>query len=672
MVSLPTIGQHVITAVTQENGDRWKISVANANWPLATETLGFSITGEYVDLDFNDGNLNYLPIVAHSGNSLTIESNENLASYLGRTLIGVHVFDSLHLGNNVRFDIGQDLLEIKDISSSTLGQYVQVAAANSNDEVSSWLAQGNAINYPEVITTDGPLTISSHGHETLVARHYIVNGDLTLQSYAQLNLFVEDKLTVNGNMIVETGASLDGTLENLKFEVTGDLIVRSSNFTTISKPLHQLYVGGDIIFDNLNASLVIENIGQVDGNLMVNQVSNFNLPGMDIGGDLEVASSITFNPILKSDYGFNIVNNLTVKEGASIKADTQGKQDFAFRFNVGNYVTIENNASIDVSNSSYYTDDKYAGCFTGRRYTANCHYGYYKNATQLGRRGFSSAGGAIALTAKHIDLNGSLLANGQMSRNYRGDGSSGGSIQLVSETLSGAGYISAYSAGTWSNYDFGSGGRVALFTNKEGFTGNIIINTPNYANEKGASGTYYHAENVESDGVLTLDSRESNHYRYRMGQTIIRGVGKHQIECVESLGNNLWRLDTDCSADNETEHWIDSSIDEKRSLVGRLVDPDISNDFDQTAKIISNDANSLVVETTQDLSNAAGATMQGVHVLKGLKILNSAYADFGNNRVEVSDIESCEFTTDITILLGGANQELVELLNNSGANIVWH
>lgn len=126
----------------------------------------------------------------------------------------------------------------------------------------------------------------------------------------------------------------------------------------------------------------------------------------------------------------------------------------------------------------------------------------------------ASGGMAIRLKATHVEVNGSLTANGNAGTDtevlYSPGGGSGGGILIETETLSGSGIIAA-NGGRGGNstviYYAGGGaggGRVKVFSNQNNFNGTIQTQggkagiggiTPA---EDGADGTVYH-EQVSSE-----------------------------------------------------------------------------------------------------------------------------------------------------------------------------
>ncbi|MDP2989458.1 MAG: hypothetical protein Q8O57_02705, partial [Kiritimatiellota bacterium] len=147
-----------------------------------------------------------------------------------------------------------------------------------------------------------------------------------------------------------------------------------------------------------------------------------------------------------------------------------------------------------------------AGAYGGEgEPTGPTTYGSIKNPLSLGSGGRDPSGaGAIVLS-----VSGTLTVDGVLSATglFGTCGSSGGSINIVCNTLSGSGYIKA-NGGPWNNGYGGGGGRVAIRqTTGTSWTPNIQAfggTGPTWANYTGAAGTVYLADANDYDPVLEI------------------------------------------------------------------------------------------------------------------------------------------------------------------------
>ncbi|MGD9164926.1 MAG: hypothetical protein PVF13_09230, partial [Chromatiales bacterium] len=105
-------------------------------------------------------------------------------------------------------------------------------------------------------------------------------------------------------------------------------------------------------------------------------------------------------------------------------------------------------------------------------------------------------------------------------------------------------------------------------------------------------------------------------------------------------------------------------------VVGRHV----SLDADETAAplylVIDNTQETLVVESTDDLSDVVGNELIGVHVFETLDIRNGASVDFGDDRVIINDLAGSELN-DAELIASDLDMETVKhFLTNSGGTLV--
>jgi YD repeat-containing protein len=149
----------------------------------------------------------------------------------------------------------------------------------------------------------------------------------------------------------------------------------------------------------------------------------------------------------------------------------------------------------------------------------NPAYGDFRNPNEPGSGGATlvnspsgNGGGLVRIVAQTIQLDGSIIANGQNGPENVSGGGSGGGIRIDAGTLSGGGRISA-NGGT-SSYDGGAGGggRIAIyyqnaggfnFTNLSAFGG---VRDVNAVQQNGAPGTVYVQGPGRENGELILDN----------------------------------------------------------------------------------------------------------------------------------------------------------------------
>ncbi len=150
------------------------------------------------------------------------------------------------------------------------------------------------------------------------------------------------------------------------------------------------------------------------------------------------------------------VSNLTITPGSGIYADEKG---YGWGAGLGAPVTNTHGAS-------------YGGVGVGN--TADSTYGLAGSPTDFGsggKGGYTHGGGAIRLMIADVFINdGIVSANG-------GSTSSGGSIYVTTNMMSGSGIFNAIGGGMYMSgeyYGSGGGGRVAIYYQTSLFTGRVL------------------------------------------------------------------------------------------------------------------------------------------------------------------------------------------------------
>ena len=149
---------------------------------------------------------------------------------------------------------------------------------------------------------------------------------------------------------------------------------------------------------------------------------------------------------------------------------------------VAESVSVSSDSVIDVTacgsgpraGTTYRSGGSYGG--RGEPFSGNTSCEVYGDAfapAELGSGGAGSAcrgGGAVRITTDNLQLDGTLLADGQNGASYTGGGS-GGSVWLDVGTLQGTGSIQANGGLHGSDAGDGGGGRIAVYAqNAEAFT----------------------------------------------------------------------------------------------------------------------------------------------------------------------------------------------------------
>ena len=333
--------------------------------------------------------------------------------------------------------------------------------------------------------------------------------------------------------------------------------------------------------------------------------------------------------VLNSSYVTSKTTTTSSEHSLTITA-TDLTVDASSRIDVSSKGYLENRtlgnairSGSDISGGSY---GGYGGAWSGTQAEV---YGDFKNPNELGsgagvRDNGGAGGGLVRITADNLQLDGSILANGQSYRTTEhSSGGSGGGIFIDVLTLNGAGTINSiggngYSPGSWVGVG-GGGGRIAIYFDGNEMDFNLAnINVYGGSGERiGGAGTIYFediATMTSGMGVLIVN----NNNRNGQYETPIRSISLGTISSIDSVALSF--------TDNTANFLIHDSVNNEIGLTGLWVQPD--NTIEAFYRIIDNDATTIFVEddandpfvTVVDL----GDTYKGVVILQSVFLRNNA------------------------------------------------
>ncbi len=204
--------------------------------------------------------------------------------------------------------------------------------------------------------------------------------------------------------------------------------------------------------------------------------TNLTYEGQDLvvqGCTVTVNGPHTFNSLSLQNAGVLTQSPTTTSQGYSLQVTVTGKLtvDATSRIDVSGtgYPANYTLGNTTVNASSGFSGGSYGGFGPSRNGTANSVYGDYRNPNELGSGGSNggyggggAGGGLVRITAGSAQIDGQVLANGQMPGQC-GSGSGGG-IYLKVGTFSGGGLIAANGGDGNGWYGTpGGAGRVAIF-----------------------------------------------------------------------------------------------------------------------------------------------------------------------------------------------------------------
>ncbi|MBU2115192.1 MAG: PPC domain-containing protein, partial [Gammaproteobacteria bacterium] len=446
--------------------------------------------------------------------------------------------------------------------------------------------------------------------------HIELNSDLTVADQAVVKLYTDADINIDGSIAITSAA--DGSLLHAKSLSVGE------NLTLAAYSKLQLAVA---------------EISRIAGDLSLQMRSLLMLNGRYINN---FSSLQPHQTVL-------VTGAVNIADTATISADGQGHRN---------------------SNSQHYQ----LRCHAGFRAPGSmfCADGSYDQALTAGRdaAGNSRGGGVINLKAGSIHLDGNISAVGEngSSSNFRLAYGSGGSVRLETSQLTGAGQISTIGAQVnrsgIAGFESG-GGRIAVFSADNQFSGRYLTAPDALATQAAGAGTVYLASNVQTAGQLIVDNgQQTTALATGAGTALAQPIGRWQVGCVRQQAENQWRVIPQGYCDDE---W--GNLWPENSLTNRQISSNADTNDAPLLRIIANSSTSLLVQSEQDLNHLVGNYIVGVYQFSSLQLLNHAYLQLGEDHLRVLDTASSIVHSNSRLLLGGANTQLRDLLAQSGADV---
>ncbi|MCW8877581.1 MAG: hypothetical protein OQK51_11040, partial [Kangiellaceae bacterium] len=681
------VGEHAIQSIDSLPDNQWRVNVANANW-VASSAESNGLVGIYVDLSSEDSDETLYRIIANTENTLTVQGDASpLVS--GSTLVGVHVFQEIHLNNYAEIDFGYDLVKVNDLTQSSISSDAVLRVGKADLDLINWASTNGGKVIAKYLEL-GATTVNS-STQTIEAETLVFNGDVRIEAGGTLNLDVLNKVTIVGNLVLTDSSTVTSSKPNnavLNIDATGVISIdETSNINLDGK-------GGAWAYNNSTAchagvgSNSSDPSDCVSGNYLKAkfQGQGGNRSSGDGGGVISlIASQIVVDGSVSAN-GQNVYSSSSFYfggAGGSIHIETP-------------LLAGSSNGSIQVQGGYNTRGTGYHRSSAGRIsiYSGlSTFQGTYQAGADNSTRNPSSSAGSIYVMDTD-DTYGSLTFDNQgpRSRDWGTKTASIGTglVECVNEVQSGLWRIGRGGAcGTGANLNFQGGiSEDTGISETHDFTlseSEALTFTVSGENDWGGPFTplvkIYEAGNVtdENDGLANnidyeggcgLEGYGSFTAELPAGNyTAVVTADPSTLNCSESYSFN-YQVTTGASG-GSGERWKESA-ELGDGIVGRYIDLDNTNPGNAIYKVIEHVENALFISTTDDLSSYEGREFQGIQYLKTLSIINGASIDFGLDRLEVQDVDNSNFDSDSGIRIKSANQELIDKLNASGINLQYN
>ena len=170
-----------------------------------------------------------------------------------------------------------------------------------------------------------------------------------------------------------------------------------------------------------------------------------------------------------------------------------------------------------------------------------------------------------------------------------------------------------------------------------------------------ASGFTPHTFIFRDDGDLTDDDyvtdidTSTNQTRALDPGDYLLVMGVWWSNAVSDIRRNFTGTYT-VTVDTEGAPWLLTNSTFDFGVQGLGVDLNADDEISEIYTVDANDGYRLFIETADDLSGVVGNNLVGVHRLEGLTVDGNAQADFGGDRVEVTDFSEFAVTSGAGLL----------------------
>jgi hypothetical protein len=226
-------GSYQISIDTIDGGGTW------------TTSSGFNLNGLEVSLDAADANSSLYKIVATAEESIVVETADDLSSVVGNELVGVHTFETLQVINQGSVDFGLDRVVILNTANSAIDNAtIKLGEADQTTLEylvgylgTSTLVVSGPVNANSIAISMGTVTFENAlnlSGDFAVGGGTVVVNDVTANNILLDNTtLLAANLTINSDFIMLNGASVtvsDATISpeqiyGLTINVTGNLII---------------------------------------------------------------------------------------------------------------------------------------------------------------------------------------------------------------------------------------------------------------------------------------------------------------------------------------------------------------------------------------------------------------------------------------------------------------
>lgn len=718
-----SIGQHTISSVTQVDPNLWEVEVIGTPWRPTDTEFGWGIDGLSVLLDSSDQGSPQYEVLTNTGSSFLVSTFDDISIYVGKTLVGVHNFNSFVASNGGAIDWGGDLVvehgvvaSAKDTDNDGVSDAEELIDGTSIDNADS---DGDGLSDKlEKLILSNPNDPSSGDISNNIESLYFSESQLTVDlevDQASRQVTVKAVVVASGEKFIVditdgvrhgvVYASTDETV--VTASQTGELVFGVAGNATVSVSVNAISADlsvavstqqarnwssqtFDLVSDRKVASLILSNAIvngydhklTVEGDLSVSGANPVTLSARElvIEGNLIIDSA---ELTLGLTDGVSVSGNVILRNNASLTvplANVQSSQIYGLKLTAQN-VSIDEGSLIHTDGRGYpslsWTDSSswpYFGSSSFDSGIASCHGGNRHNSSEdcsYGR--FERARFAGSSGGRHDDVN---LGHG------------GGVIEIYTSDLVLDGAIQ--SNGLDGSYTGGAGGSVHIEANLLSGAGSIFANG---GNRKRNYDSYGQKASSGAGGRVSIYVKDktqfSGNHKATTGEGYSAGAGTVYIQDPDQSYGHLYVdnggfIAPDSSTPIRTvgRHTV-SGVDEVQPGIWRVevegtpwlvsnqqfdygidgleVNLDADGPVTPNYHVVSNTENTLTIHTNDNLSAVLGNAIVGVHTFETLNIIEGAKVDFGDDRVVVLNPLTSTVGANSELAAGELDQATLEM-----------
>jgi hypothetical protein len=690
------IGQHVILQVSQLSIDQWEVEVADSPWKATSKDYGWGIDGINVLLDISDESLPLYEVVSNTTNTFIVNTTDDLSSYIAKTLVGVHQFNTVTVANGAFVDWGGDLIkEYGEQQSKRDSDHDGLADIDepiySTDITNPDTDGDGLVDGLEVALGSDPLDPLSGDITGYIVGLYPATSEIDIDlevDLASVNLQINALLEVNNQRFVVDVT--DGQIFSTSY-ISSNPAIASVNSMGVITAASAGNISVDVSLDGISSSILIS--------ISDKQLRNWSDQSIVLTHDRTVAALLLNNSIVSGeDYSLTVDGDLNIEGLVDVSITAKSLNvngDLIIdgvtvtiglfeRLNISGSLILKNNATLtvpyanlsaeyiykllihaaavnvevgslfDVSGKGYpsvnssgrtwpafdetvfYNDN--SACHGGLRLSGDdCAYGNYKRARFAGSAG-SKSGSTLGHGGGIIEIyTDALTLDGGVSANgltgYYAGGA-GGSVHIEATRLTGTGSINSNGANNSRAYS--SGGNLS----SSGTGGRISLLINDMTEFDGvytaASGGY---EISGAGTVYTQDPDEAygNLYVSNAGQ-----VAPDNSTPIRNVGRHIVTGVDQVESGKwivevEGSPWIASNLDLDLGMQGLEIDLSANETSDAVYMIEASTASTITIYTNDDLNGVLGNELVGVHTFNTIKVAGGAKVDFGDDRLVIID-----------------------------------